>query len=318
MWWIPIVGLVLLGVLLFEYRIRKPDQLVLHEARGRIKQRKAWIYPRHLSLSIPASVQSISLELAAEAHGSIGLAVRLTIAVTPDPEHLEHLVRAGGWDPHAVQRASDELRIAAHSQVREFCESLEIEAISRQGLTAHLESGLPPRAMRLGLQVLSVAVQSISPADPQIEEQLRQREAARIAEQTERINQEARVAAANLRLQAEASMADAEHALELKRLGLKREQERAQAELAHARVLEEVERRKLQLVIDEQEIALLAENPQLLMLTPQLARLAEASQSLRNARTIVSLSGEELLENSPLLNNLLMLLGGKPQSGSEK
>jgi hypothetical protein len=38
------------------------------------------------------------------------------------------------------------------------------------------------------------------------------------------------------------------------------------------------------------------------MLTPQAARLAEASQNLKNARTIVSFTPQELAQGSELLS----------------
>jgi hypothetical protein len=53
---------------------------------------------------------------------------------------------------------------------------------------------------------------------------------------------------------------------------------------------------------------LLKNNPELLMLTPQAARLAEASQSLKNARTIVSLSSQDLPQGSELLGMFRGLL----------
>jgi len=81
------------------------------------------------------------------------------------------------------------------------------------------------------------------------------------------------------------------------------------------RVREELERREMQLEMDRQEVELVAQNPELLILTPQVARLAEASQSLRNARTVVSLSGDDLPEGSPLLHTLLALLQGGKRAG---
>ena len=75
----------------------------------------------------------------------------------------------------------------------------------------------------------------------------------------------------------------------------------------------------MQLEMDREEVELVAENPQLLVLTPQMARLAEASQSLRNARTVVSLSGDDLPEGSSILQTLLTLLqaGAKPGKSSQ-
>ena len=47
---------------------------------------------------------------------------------------------------------------------------------------------------------------------------------------------------------------------------------------------------------------MLKNNPELLLLSPQAAKLAEASQSLKNARTVVNLSGNELSQGSDLLS----------------
>jgi hypothetical protein len=44
------------------------------------------------------------------------------------------------------------------------------------------------------------------------------------------------------------------------------------------------------------------------MLTPQAARLAEASQSLKNARTVISLTPQELANGSLLFTLLQDLL----------
>jgi hypothetical protein len=55
------------------------------------------------------------------------------------------------------------------------------------------------------------------------------------------------------------------------------------------------------LELDRSELELLKNSPELLMLTPQAARLAEASQSLKNARTVVSLSPHEMSLGSELI-----------------
>ena len=47
---------------------------------------------------------------------------------------------------------------------------------------------------------------------------------------------------------------------------------------------------------------MLKNSPELLILTPQAARLAEASQNLKNARTIVSFTPQELTQGSELLS----------------
>jgi hypothetical protein len=57
----------------------------------------------------------------------------------------------------------------------------------------------------------------------------------------------------------------------------------------------------MQLDFEKDEMRLLKESPELLLLTPQAARLAEASQSLRNARTVVSLSPGDASQGTELL-----------------
>ena len=57
---------------------------------------------------------------------------------------------------------------------------------------------------------------SFEPVNPQIAEALRQREQARILEQTETLNQQARIAAAKSKLKADEEIASLESELELK------------------------------------------------------------------------------------------------------
>jgi len=316
MWWllfIPVV--VLLVAVLFEYRIRQPDQIVLYESGGEIHLRTGRFYPRHLSLSILTTAHSMAMEIMTEAKGRVGLIVRLTVTVAADPERLEQLIRAGGWDSLAVERASEELRVAIQGLTRMLTEKHEVEIVSSTELSRQLEEQLQNQGERLGLEIISVTTQSIDPIDPEIAEMLKEREAARIRERTEKVNQGARIAAAKARLEADAQIANGEHKLELERLALKREQEEKQARLERMRVQEELERRKMQLEMDQAEVELVAQNPQLLILTPQMARLAEASQSLRNARTVVSLSGDEFPEGSSILQTLLTLLQGSQKTG---
>jgi hypothetical protein len=58
----------------------------------------------------------------------------------------------------------------------------------------------------------------------------------------------------------------------------------------------------MRLAFEKEELDVLKSSPELLMLTPQAARLAEASQNLKNARTIVSFTPQELAQGSELLS----------------
>ncbi len=64
----------------------------------------------------------------------------------------------------------------------------------------------------------------------------------------------------------------------------------------------------MRLAFEKEELEVLKSSPELLMLTPQAARLAEASQNLKNARTIVSFTPQELSQGSELLGTFQNLM----------
>jgi len=315
MWWlIPFV--VIIGILLYEIRVRRPDQIVLFEKAGRVQMRKGRFYPRHLSLSIPATIHSTEVEVPARAKGKLDLRIRLSITVAATQEHLSKLIRVGGWSGDAVSRATQELAGIIRGMVGEYTETREVEDVTCEKLAESLRKRLPEVTENMGLTLLSVNVHEAEPTDHDIVEAIRQREAARIREQTEQANQQARVAEAQARIRADEQIAESEHKLALKRLELRRKQEESEAQLARARVEEEIKRRRLNLQVDREELEILANNPSLLMLTPQLAKLAEASQSLRNARTVISLSQGQ--ESPNILTLLTQLLQNTGSSGNKK
>ena len=92
--------------------------------------------------------------------------------------------------------------------------------------------------------------------------------------------------------------------------------------LADSRVEDELKRSRMRLEFDKQELDLLKQSPELLMLTPQAARLAEASQGLKNARTVVSLSPGDLSQGTELLGIFRSFLhnalgGHKKENGNQ-
>jgi len=298
------IAILLVAFILFEYRVRKPDRIVLYESRGLVKQRKSRFYPRHFSLSIPATVHSSVLEINAEVQGKLSAMVRMDISAAATPEFLEALIRAGGWNEDAVSRAAGEFELMLQSMVRRFTEKHEIEELTTEKVSDHLKEELGATVEQLGLQIISINVQSIEPVDTDIADAMRKRESARIFEQTEQTNQKARISSAKARIDADNKIAESEHSLEMKRLQLRKEEESREAELATTRTEDELARRRMQLSVDREEIDMLKNNPELLVLTPQVARLAEASQSLRNAKTVVSLSPADFRDDSPLFGIL--------------
>jgi len=289
MWIAAIIALLVLAFAIYEYRLRKPDQLVMYERAGVIHLRTGAFYPRHFSLAIPGATYQIELTTEGVARGGIQTKTSLIAAVAPSREHLASLVRVGGWRPDAVVKAAKEFETVIQSSVKEYTEKRLIEELSSDGLVNHLAGALSQAAAKFGLEVVSLAVQAVDAADPSIAEALRQRESARILEQTEKLQQQARVAAARARIEAEEQIALSEHQLELRKYELKGAELAKEAMLAQKRTEDELMRSRMRLAYEQEEMALLKNSPELLLLSPQAARLAEASQGLKNARTIVSL-----------------------------
>jgi len=297
-----IVILLLAGALalLFEYRIRQPDVIVLYEADGAIRVRRGVIYPRHFSLPLKRATYPLQLTVEAAALGNLAVRVKLIGSAAPSVEHIQALIRVGGWDADAVAHAVDQVRILLQGLIKEFTERAEIHAITSPAIQSHLNQHRGEIAERFGVELIALAVQSLEPTDPKIADALSQQEEARLLEQTEQLSQQARVTAAKARYAADEEIAALEHALELKRAELKKIEYESDAALARQRIAAELERSRLRLDFEREELDVLRRSPELLMLTPQAARLAEASQGLKNARTVISLTPQELANGSAL------------------
>jgi hypothetical protein len=284
----------LVTYILVEYRIKKPDEIALYEKGGEIRARKGRWYPRHFTLAVSGSAHPLSLEIEAEAKGKLPIRAEVALNMVASRNRLDELVKAGGWKPNAVAVAAKELTVVAQSLVGEYAEGKDVEELSVESLGAFLKERIAPAAATLGLEATAVVAQSVDPADEKIVEAMRKRESARIFEETELEDQKARVEAARAKNDADEKIAELEHRLALKRLDLRKVEEAKDAELAERRVVEEMKIKRERLAAEREELAAIAERPELLLLSPQMARLAESAQSLRNARTVVSLSPSDL------------------------
>jgi hypothetical protein len=311
---------VLIGVVIaIEYRFRNPDSLIIREGKEGFAERKSRLYPRHLSLVLPRTTHAFQVRVEAIARGNLDVRAVLAASVAAAPDHLDALVRMGGWRKDAVERAAKELEGQLQSQVKEYTEQFAVEELSSQKLLEYLQQQLPASKKGLGIEVVSLVLLSYGPGETRIVEALQQQEHARILERTETLEQQARIAAAKTKLKADEEIALLEHALELKKYEMKKTQVEQESALADLRVDDDIRRHRKQLLLDKEEFEMLKSNPELLMLTPQAARLAEASQGLRNARTIVSLSPQDLAQGSDLLGMFQRLLQNAlgPRTGGE-
>jgi hypothetical protein len=302
-----VVGL-LIAFILFEYRIRKPDVLLLYESRGKVGVRQGLIYPRHFSLPLERTTHPIKLTIEATAVGNLEVRIKLVGSVAPSLEHIQSLIRIGGWKQDATAHAADEVQLMLQGLVKAYVEKAEIHALSSTELVNHLNKQSVIFQEKFGVELISLAVDSLEPTDPEISEALRQQEQARLLEQTERLNNQARSAAAKAKFQADEEISQMEHELEMKKLELKGTVLGKESALAEKGLEDELTRNRMRLAFEKEELELLKDSPELLMLTPQAARLAEASQNLKNARTIVSFTPQELAQGSELLSAFQRLM----------
>ena len=297
-----VVVAVLIGITLYEYRVRKPDQIVIAEARDGVRLRGARVFPRHFSTPITKTTHSFSQTVDASAKGSLDVRVKLAVTVAASMDDLSVLVKVGGWAPDAIARAARELETLILGYVKGYTELHDVEDLSSDRIRGYLQERVQESRHLLGLEVITLTITSYDPVNPQIAEAIRQREHARILEQTEAVNQKARVAATRVRLHADEQIAALEHALEIRKTELKHAEFEKESALAGSRAEHELSLRKMQLDFEKDELRLLKESPELLLLTPQAARLAEASQSMRNARTVVSLSPPDGVQGTEILS----------------
>jgi hypothetical protein len=316
-----VLGVIVIGILLvliIEYRIRQPDVLVLHESKGRISLRMGPLYPRHFSLPIKRTTWPIQLTVDATAVGNLGVQVKLVGSVAPSIEHIQSLIRVGGWNRDAVARATEEVQVLLQGLVKEYTERSGIQALTSADLLNYLNERANIINEKYGVELISLAIQSLDPTDSEIADALRQQEQARLLKQTEELNQQARVAAAKAKRQADEEIAEMEHTLDLRKVDLKKLLLEKESALSQQRLEDELTRDRMRLAYEKEEVEVLKSSPELLMLTPQAARLAEASQNLKNARTVISLSPQDMAHGSDLLNLLQNLLQKALESKKEE
>ncbi|MFA6598278.1 MAG: SPFH domain-containing protein [Ignavibacteriaceae bacterium] len=315
---IGILAIVLVVLFFFEYRLRKPDQLILFESHGKIILRKSRFYPRHFSLTLQKTTYSTQMNIEASAKGNLDIKVRLAVTVAAALNHIPELIRVGGWNSNAVAKAEKELETIIHGIVKEYAERYEIEELSSSKIYDYLLQKVNATIQKLGLDLISLTVQSFEALDSKIADAMRQQESARIMEQTEKLNQQARIHATKAKLKADEEIALLENNLELKKYDLKRSEMEKESSLAQKRIEDELSRKRMRLELDKEELNMLKNSPELLMLTPQAARLAEASQSLKNAKTIVTLSPNDLSRGSELIGMFQQFLQAAVNTANPK
>lgn len=291
----------------FEFRIRQPDALILYESNGKIALRRGLFYPRHFSLPIKRTTHPIQLTVEATAAGNLGVNVKLVGSIAPSIENIQVLIRISGWSSDAITRAAEEVSIRLKGLVKEYTEKQEIRALSSSALVTYLNERTAGFKEQFGVELISLTVHSMDAVDSEIADALRQQEQARLLGETEKLNNQARVSAAKAKYQADEEIAGMEHALELKKALLKQAMLEQENALAQKRLEDELARDRMRLAFEKEELEILKTNPELLVLTPQAARLAEASQGLKNARTVISLSPQDLAgsELFELFQNML-------------
>jgi len=108
----------LVFLFLFEYRIRQPDYLLLFESNGQINLRKGLVYPRHFSLPLERTTYPIRLTVEAAAVGNLEVRIKLVGSVAPSLEHINALIRIGGWNTDVVAHVAEEVQVLLRGLVK--------------------------------------------------------------------------------------------------------------------------------------------------------------------------------------------------------
>lgn len=299
---LAIIILIFASIALYEIRIKRPDQIILFEKNGDVGVRKGKFYFRHFNLPLSKTLYSFQLALDASAKGNIDIKIKAAVSIGASMKNIHRLVAVGGWNQNVLMKAAKELEIQMHSAVKEYAEKYELEELSSEKISEYLNSRVSMFSERLGIEINSMVVQSFEAADQKISLAMRARESARILEQAEQYEQSARIASAKSKLKADEEILMYEHRLDLKKYEIKKIEMEKENSLAMERVEDEMKKKKLQLELEREELEMLNKNPQLLLLTPQAARLAEAGQALKNAKTVVSLNGTEFPQGGELFS----------------
>ncbi len=307
---IVIVAIVVLYVL---YERKRPDQLILIEKKGKVTGWTHAFYPKYRCLSLPNTTRSVTTEVKTQARGKIDAVIKLTVTFYPDAEHIENLIHIGGWSPDALTRIEKELAGTIQGIAGEIIEPLDIAEMTREYIAKIMKTRLNSIAANMGIIITGVTIMSAEASDPKIAEAIKKTEVAHLQEEAEKTVQTSRIAQAEMKARADQAILNAEHDTAMKKLALRQVEEAESAILAKAALEQHVERRHLELKIEKAEVELLAQNPSLLLLSPQLTRLTEASQQLKNAETVVTLSNDFFSKlPQPLQQILSMLKTEKP------
>jgi len=248
---IAIIAAVIIILLAVEYRIKKPGQIILYESNGLVKYRKSNFYPKHFSLVIPNTTYTLTSSVEPEAKGKIGLMVKYSASVTPSLKNISKLIRIGGWGKDVLNDAAKELDVILQGIVKEYTEKFDIEEIKSEGIANYLREKVKETEVQLGLEIISLTIQSVEPADRKIAEAIRQKEASRILEETEKNNQKTRIQTAQMKLKADEEIIKYEHELALKKIQLKEVEEDKEASVALKKLNEQVKRDKIKLEIEK-------------------------------------------------------------------
>lgn len=309
-----IAAVLVIALIFFEFNIRKPGQIVVHEVKGEVRIRKNNFYPKHFSMPISVTTHSVFSNFESEAKGKIPLLVKISSTITPSSDNIAQLIKVGGWEKDLLLVAAKEFETIIQGLVKNFTSRYEVEMISSENLQNHIKESYKIISNNLGIEILSLTIQSLEPIDKKISDAIKQKEEARILEETEKLNQNSRTQAARIKFSADEEIMKLEHEMALKKIGLREVEFEKETKIDNKRLEEELKRNKMRLETEKDEVALLKNNPELLLLSPQVARLAESSQNLRNAKTIISFGdidkGSELVE---IFKNFIQNIAGSAQ-----
>lgn len=305
-------------IIAIEIRVRKPFEILIVEKKGKILASRTFFYIKSRTLPLKLSEFAFEFNLQAYARNKIPIRAHFAGALEVDEKNIENLIKAGGWNKNAIVAAAEKLLNVAKSNALCQIENTPVNNLRSDILASYLRDKVYTEFF--GLKWVYVACLDYEIEDEKINEILRKEEISTLSEKSEEAVEKSKLSIEKIKHQIEQEIIKIKEDALVKKQELKKLETSLDQELKKAQAEFEARVQKLKLEIEKEELQLLKQNPELLLLSPQAARLLEASQSLKNARTVVNLSQGEIAKGvdvSGALNELIYSIL-KKETESEK
>jgi hypothetical protein len=277
--------------IIVQIKIREPHQIIVKEKNGKFEASLQKLYLKCRSLPLSCEENFFESEFKATSSGNIEIKIKLNGSASIDFEKLDNLIKKGGWNEKALQNATEKFMSMAIGYLKSRIEKLEIEEINLEKID-YLIFNAKKESAEFGISIKNFSATNLEILDEKAKEAIRAKESARLNKKNEEYLQNLKYDIEKKKCELELKLLEEKKNLSSQKKVLNEIEAENENHIKKLQAEFEKEIQQIKLEVEKQELELLKKHPELLLFSPQAARLIEASQSLKNARTIVNLSGE--------------------------